>query len=292
MREDGIDVLVDLKLHTERNRLLVFARKPAPVQVTWLGYPGTSGVKAMDYRLSDPYLDPVAGEDGFYAEKTVRLAESFWCYDPLTEEPGVNGLPALANGYVTLGSLNDFAKVNEQMVEMWGLILSAVEKSRLMLLAPEGSVRGRIVEAFGRVGISSERIVLEGRRPRAAYLQLYHRIDIALDTWPCNGHTTSFDAFWMGAPVVTMAGETAMGRAGVSQVMNLGLAELAASSPEEYVRVAGKLAGDLPRLGELRAGLRERMKGSPLMDGRRFAQNMEAAYRGMWERWCARGAAD
>jgi predicted O-linked N-acetylglucosamine transferase (SPINDLY family) len=290
VHEDHIDILVDLTLHMVGNRLLVFARKPAPVQVTFAGYPGTTGLSAIDYRLTDPYLDPPGLHDDHYSEQSVRFFDSFWCYDPLDREPAVNPLPVLANGSVTFGCLNHFGKVNRPVLQLWAQVLQAVEGSRLLLLAPEGPQRQSTLDRLREEGVSPERVTFVGPQPRQAYLELYHQIDIVLDTFPYNGHTTSLDSLWMGVPVITLVGQTAVGRAGLSQLTNLGLPELIGGTAEDFLRIAVDLAGDLPRLGDLRATLRGRMEASPLMDVESFARGIEAAYRSMWVRWCARGS--
>jgi len=286
VRSDQIDILVDLKLHSADNRLLVFAHKPAPVQVTWLGYPGTTGMDAIDYRLTDPYLDPPGTDESCYSERTIRLPDTFWCYDPLTGEPDVNALPRTGNGFITFGCLNNFCKVNDGVISLWAKVLKAVADSRLILMAPPGGARQAVLDRFGREDVAPDRIEFLAKQPRADYLRTYHRIDIALDTFPYNGHTTSLDALWMGVPVVTLVGKTVVGRAGLSQLTNLRLAELIARVPEEYVQIAAELAGDVRRLAELRSGLRLRMQTSPLMDAGRFARHVEAAYRSMWRSWC------
>jgi predicted O-linked N-acetylglucosamine transferase (SPINDLY family) len=289
IRQDRIDILVDLTMHMAKNRILLFARKPAPVQATWLAYPGTTGLSAMDYRLTDPYLDPPGLNDPFYSETSIRLPDTFWCYDPLITRLAVNALPAQTHGHVTFGCLNNFCKVNEPVLQLWARVLKTVPRSRFMLLCPEGSHRQPLLDLLQREGISPDRIELIAFRPRQQYLELYHRIDVGLDTFPYNGHTTSLDSFWMGVPVITLVGKTVVGRAGLSQLTNLGLTELIAQTPEQYVQIAAELSGDLPRLAELRRTLRARMQASPLMDGPRFARNVEAAYRQMWRNWCARG---
>jgi len=289
IRQDRIDILVDLTMHMEGGHLFVFARKPAPVQVCWLAYPGTTGLTAIDYRLTDPHLDPPGVFDQFYSEKSIRLPNTFWCYDPLTSEPAVGPLPASANGYVTFGCLNNFCKVNAATLKLWAGVLNAVSGSRLILLAPEGSAREWVLRVMSEGGVEQERIAFVARQLRKPYLETYRKIDIGLDTLPYNGHTTSLDAFWMGVPVVTLVGKTVVGRAGLSQLTNLGLQELIAKTPEEYVRIVAELAGDLQRLSKVREGLRERMRTSPLMDAKRFAGNIEAAYREMWQRWCTTG---
>jgi predicted O-linked N-acetylglucosamine transferase (SPINDLY family) len=286
VREDKIDILVDLKLHTGGNRLLVFAHKPAPVQVTWLGYPGTTGLETIDYRLTDPHLDPPGLDDAFYSEQSIRLPSTFWCYDPLTLEPAVNAPPCLESGIVTFGCLGNFCKVNDAVLSLWAGILNAVAGSRLILMAPEGRCRQWALSCLGRDGIGPERVEFAAKQPRLDYLRAYHRIDIVLDTFPYNGHTTSLDSLWMGVPVVTLAGRTAVGRAGASQLNNLGLAELIARNPDQYVRLAAGLAEDRPRLSELRSTLRGRMEKSPLMDAASFTRHVEAAYQAIWRNWC------
>ncbi|HEX4054504.1 MAG TPA: tetratricopeptide repeat protein [Tepidisphaeraceae bacterium] len=294
IRDDRIDILVDLTMHMSLGRSLVFARKPAPVQAAWLAYPGTTGLSAMDYRLTDPYLDPpstgsgqAGTRDHDYCETSIRLADTFWCYDPLCEELEIGDAPAIRNGYITFGCLNNFCKARPKTLELWARILSAAPNSRLILLASPGAHRQRLREYFQHKGISGDRIDFVEFQARREYLTVYRRIDIGLDTLPYNGHTTSLDSMWMGVPVVTCVGKTVVGRAGWSQLCNLDLKQFAAQSDEEFVKIAMELAGDQDRLGELRRTLRERMKRSPLMDGKRFARSVESAYREMWETYCA-----
>jgi predicted O-linked N-acetylglucosamine transferase (SPINDLY family) len=286
VRTDGIDILVDLEMHSVNNRLLMFARKPAPVQLAWLAYPGTTGLLTIDYRLTDPYLDPPGQFDDFYSEESIRLPETFWCYDPLSDEPRVNALPALENGFITFGCLNNYCKVNEKCLALWARVLREVEGSRLLLRAPAGHARSLVLAAFELGGIAQTRIEFVDTLPRQDYMRLYHRIDLGLDPIPCTGHTTSLDAFWMGVPTVTLVGDTVVGRAGWSQVCNLGLSGLAAHTPEEYTKLAARWAKSLAELKDLRSSLRGRMQQSPLMDSKRFARHMEEAYRKMWRRWC------
>jgi protein O-GlcNAc transferase len=287
IQADGIDILVDLTMHMARGRPLLFARKPAPVQIAWLAYPGTTGLSAIDYRLTDPYLDPPGQNDAHYSEESVRLPDSFWCYDPLGSEPKVNRLPAPENGYITFGCLNNYCKVNKHVLALWAKVLARLHNSQLLLLAPEGHARQRALDTLASLGVDQRRIQFAPFQPRPQYLQTYHRIDIGLDTFPYNGHTTSLDSYWMGIPVVTLVGQTVAGRAGWSQLSNLGLQELAAMTPEQFIEIAVNLAKDLPRLSQLRTTLRERLQKSPLMDAPRFARNMEAAYGQMWRDWCA-----
>ncbi|HET6248557.1 MAG TPA: tetratricopeptide repeat protein [Tepidisphaeraceae bacterium] len=278
IRHDRIDILVDTTMHMGGNRLLLFARKPAPIQVTFCAYPGTTGLETMDFRMTDPYLDPPEAGDLFYSERSIRLPDSFWCYQPLDEEPMVGPLPAIANGHITFGCLNNFCKINDGVLSLWAKVLHAMANSRLLLLAPQGSAQNKVLKTLGRDGIAAGRIDFVDFQPRRQYLETYNRIDIALDTFPYNGHTTSLDAFWMGVPVITLIGQTAVGRAGWSQASNLGLTELAARDAGQFVEIAAKLALDRGRLIALRQTLRERMRKSPLMDAARFAHGVEAAY--------------
>jgi protein O-GlcNAc transferase len=281
---DGIDVLVDLTMHMAGGRPRVFAARAAPVQVAWLAYPGTAGIAGLDYRLTDPWLDPPELGEHRYAERSLRLADTFWCYDPLIEAPLLetlqpNALPALACGYVTFGCLNNFCKVSDATLERWGATLARVPDARLLLLSCAGAHRQRVLDTLARHGVAAARIEFVPYQARADYLRTYHRIDICLDTLPYNGHTTSLDAYWMGVPVVTEVGRTVVGRAGWSQLNNLGLPELAAFDAQGFSDIAVALAHDLPRLGRLRQTLRARLAASPLMDAPRFARAIEAAYR-------------
>jgi protein O-GlcNAc transferase len=286
VRDDGIDILVDLTMHMANGRPLLFARGPAPVQIAWLAYPGTTGLAAMDYRLSDPRLDP-PGADGQYSERTLRLPDSFWCYDPLCDAP-VAELPALARGHLTLGCLNNPCKLTEPTLDLWCAVLRRLPTARFMLLGPRGAYRGRLLERFARRGVDAARIDLVEPRPRADYLRGYADIDLCLDTFPYNGHTTSLDALWMGVPVVSRVGATAVARGGLSQLYQIGLLECAADSDAAFVEAAVALAADMPRLAALRAALRGRLGRSPLMDARRFAGHVEAAYRCAWRESAAR----
>jgi predicted O-linked N-acetylglucosamine transferase (SPINDLY family) len=286
IRADRIDILVDTMGHTDGNRLLALARKPAPVQASWLGYIGTTGMSAIDYRITDSHVDPPGEHEESFVEKPMQLADSLWCFDPMAAEPPVNALPAQGSGVITFGSLNSFFKNNKTVLSAWARILKLVGGSRLILPAPEGTSRQWAAELFSREGIEPDRVEFVGKQSRRNYLRTYHRIDIGLDPFPWSGHTTSLESWWMGVPVVTLVGQTAVGRAGLSYAANLNLLELAAGDTDEYVQVAIRLAADLPRLAQLRSSLRERLRASPLMDGQRFARSMEAAYRRMWRTWC------
>jgi predicted O-linked N-acetylglucosamine transferase (SPINDLY family) len=275
---DGIDVLVDLTMHMADGRLPVFARRPAPVQVCWLAYPGTTGLAAMDYRVTDPYLDPDGA--GPYTERPLVLPETFWCYDPLEVLPAPGALPARERGRVTFGSLNNVLKVHEGVVDVWARVLLSVPRSTITLLAPVGEARRATLGRFEARGVAPDRVRFVEYQARQTYLETYRGIDVALDTFPYNGHTTSLDALWMGVPVVTLVGPTVVGRAGLSQAMNLGLPELVARDADRFVEIAVGLSEDLEHLASLRDELRGRMERSPLMDAARFARNLEAAFVG------------
>ncbi|EDY16835.1 TPR repeat-containing protein [Chthoniobacter flavus Ellin428] len=282
IRQDGVDILVDLTQHMAGNRLQVLARRPAPVQVSFAGYPETTGLEAIDYRISDRFLDVGAPRH----EQVVHI-DSFWCYAPAGDIIEVSDSSAKQNGIVTFGSLNNFCKVNDPMLQLWARVLRGVKGSRLVLLSHAGTHRQRTLDILTEAGIDPSRIEFATHRPRPKYLELYRHLDVVLDPFPYNGHTTSLDALWMGVPVVTLAGKTAVSRAGLSQLSNLGLPELVAFTGDDYVAKAIQLAHDLPRLAELRRTLRGRMEASVLMDAPRFARNIENAYRTMWQKWCA-----
>jgi predicted O-linked N-acetylglucosamine transferase (SPINDLY family) len=277
---------VDLSQHTAGNRLLVFARCPAPVQVSFAAYPESTGLEAIEYRISDRYLEVGSVNDRMGRTEHICLVDSYWCYDPCGMELPVNRLPAQESGRVSFGCLNSFCKINEPLLRLWTRVLQQVRDSRLVLLTDAGSHRQRTLEFLERAGIESHRVEFAAPRPRKAYLELYHQLDIALDPFPYTGHSTSLDALWMGVPVVSLVGESSVSRAGLSQLSNLGLPKLAAFSEDDYVGLATELAGDLPRLAELRRTLRLRMEASPLMDAPRYARNIEASYRAMWRALC------
>jgi predicted O-linked N-acetylglucosamine transferase (SPINDLY family) len=292
IRADGIDILIDLTMYMAGGRPLVMARKPAPVQGAWLAYPGTTGLAAVDYRLTDPYLDPPGQFDECYSEQSIRLPHTFWCYDAnvLGETPPVVELPALKNGFITFGCLNNFCKVSEGTLALWAEVLLRVQRSRLRLLAPTGDARQWVLKQLDRRGVKANRVDFVARRARPQYMAEFNRIDVGLDTSPYNGHTTSLDSLWMGVPVVTRVGRTVVGRAGLSQLTNLNLTELVGYTDEQFIKIAVELAENLPRLTELRRTLRDRMTASPLTDSLRFAGDMESAYREMWKAWCRRSA--
>jgi protein O-GlcNAc transferase len=291
IRTDGIDILVDVAGHTSGDRLLVFARKPAPVQVTWLGYPNTTGLKAIDYRLVDAVTDPAGEADAWASETLVRLKGGFLCYSGLRDGPEPTSAPCLRTGTVTFGSFNNPAKVSTATFDAWGKLLSRLPQARLILKGisfADAATRALFLDRLGERGVPAERVELLAWHPGPAeHLALYHRVDIALDPFPYNGTTTTCDALWMGVPVITLLGYRHAGRVGASLLTQVGLTDLIADSIEEYVEIAVALAGDPGRLDELHRILRPRMAASPLCDEGAFASKMEAAFRSMWQHWCA-----
>ena len=292
---DGVDILIDLVLHTSDNRLDVFALKPAPLQVSWLGYPESSGLATMDYRLTDAHLEPSTGNRLAHPHEQAWLLPDCWtCYEPPLGFPDVNASPAASGRPFTYGSFNNNCKINGDVLDAWARILLATPGSRLKLLAKQGTHRRRFVDELVRRGIEAERVQFADYVPAAAdlsqgaLLARYHDIDVALDTFPYGGMTTTLDALWMGVPVVSLIGERNLGRAGLSLLSNVGLSEFATKDADGYVDVAVKLAHDLPRLADLRASLRERMRASPILDAAGYTHKVEAAFRGMWLEWCRR----
>ena len=281
--EDRIHILVDLAGHTANNRLPVFARKPAPVQVTWLGYPGTTGMPVVDYRLTDEIADPEADGHERCSETLVRLKNGFLCYLPPVRAPNVANLPALEAGGITFGSFNNLPKLNERVIEVWSGILSQLPGSSLLLKSrqlADKSTKNRYLNLFVNNGVTSDRIrTLPATPSISEHLDLYNRIDIGLDPFPYNGTTTTCEALWMGVPVVALRGNHHPSRVGASILTRVGLGDLVARNEEEYVGRAVKLANDPGRLKELRKGMRRRMTASPLCDSKGFARAVENVYR-------------
>ncbi|MGE3390507.1 MAG: tetratricopeptide repeat protein [Gammaproteobacteria bacterium] len=293
IRADGIDIVIDLAGHTANNRLLALARKPAPLQVSYLGYPATTGLAAMDYRLTDTVTEPEGTSEHFYTERLLRLPDSLWCFRPFPDMPAVTALPALTNGYVTFGSFNNFAKVGPRVIALWADVLNALPSARLSLLcAADAATQARVRADFAAHGVAPERLILHGREPRSAYLQRFATVDIALDPFPCNGGTTTCDALWMGLPVIALVGDTFLSRASYSVLTAAGLDEFARLSPADYVSYCVQLARNVSRLATWRATLRDRLRASPLLDGAGFARHFETALRGIWQTWCAGSAQD
>ncbi len=285
IRQDQIDILVDLTMHMAGGRPLLFARRPAPIQIAYLAYPGTTGLTAIQYRFTDSYLEPTSAAP-FGPEERVALPDAFWCYDPLTSGPEISPLPAASSGHITFGCLNNTAKVNQQTLELWAKVLTAMPGTRLILLMSAGTARAKIISFFEQQSIASNRIEFVDHQPREKYLEQYQRFDVALDTVPYSGHTTTLDALWMGVPVVSLVGQTVVGRGGLSILSNVGLSNLVARSQEQFVQICKTLGTDLPALQAIREELRSRLQQSPLMDAQRFTRNIESAYRRMFQKWC------
>ncbi|HZZ42056.1 MAG TPA: tetratricopeptide repeat protein [Tepidisphaeraceae bacterium] len=286
IRSDGVDILVDLAGHTARGRLGIFARRGAPVQISYLGYPDTTGISQMDYRLTDGLADPVGSTEGSYVERLVRLPRTAWCYQAWEGTPGVGESPAERNGYVTFGSFNNLAKVTPGVIGLWARVLKEVPGSRMLVKAGglnSAAARERVLTEFEKHGVERERVEVVGRiEDLTGHLGAYGRVDVGLDTFPYHGATTTCEAMYMGVPVVTLAGQRHVSRVGVSLLTNVGMGELVAKNHEEYVRIAAKMVGDIEQLKDIRRTLRGRMESSPLMDARGFVRDVEEAYGRVW----------
>ncbi len=292
IRRDRIDILVDLAGHTAHNRLPVFVHRPAPVQITYLGYPGTTGLPVMDYRITDAVADEPGATEQWHVERLLRLPKGFLCYRPPPEAPGVSPAPVSVSGHVTFGSFNNLAKVTSEVVSVWSSVLLSVPDSKLVIKGAalaDRATRIRFQELFSTHGITGDRLAMVPRSDDITqHLQFYSHVDIALDPFPYNGTTTTCEALWMGVPVVALAGKTHSGRVGASILKQMGLDDCVGMDRESYVRIAVDLAGDPNRVSGLRRVLRNRMKTSSLCDADDFIRRLEDVYRGVWRDWCAR----
>jgi predicted O-linked N-acetylglucosamine transferase (SPINDLY family) len=313
IRQDGIDILIDLAGHSAHNRLLTFAKKPAPIQITWLGYPNTTGLSCMDYRLTNTLTDPVCENGQTGPEEPFHLPDTFFCYSPLRKCPDISPLPALANGYITFGSLNNFVKLSPEVIMTWIQLLKNLPDSRLHLIYNGGDkawldrtiteatscdqIPFSALRAMGNYlhakktltshGIEKNRIAIFGRSPsNAAHMQHYRDIDIALDPFPYNGTTTTMESFWMGVPVISLRGNRHAARVSANISTHISLDELVGKDYKSYISAALKLAADKGKLAALRASLRNTMSSSCLMDTEKFTRNIEVAYRTIWKRLC------
>ena len=290
VRSDQIDILVDLSGHTAHNRLPVFASRPAPVQLSYLGYPNTTGLSEIDYRLTDNLTDPEGVADRYFTETLIRLPGCFLCYTPPNDAPPPKQCPSEKHGYVTFGSFNNFAKMTPEVLEVWASLLNTVADSRLLLKnfsLSDPAVRKRCYPIFDQFGIHRDRLELYGAVPsRNEHLKLYERIDVGLDTFPYNGTTTSCEALWMGVPVVTLEGDRHAGRVGASLMSSLDLRQLITYDRDEYCALAASLADNEQQRRKWRISLRNIMLDSALCDGSAFVRNIESAYRDMWTQWC------
>ena len=292
IEQDAIDVLVDLSGHTHGNRLLAFARKPAPLQMTFLGYPNTTGMRAMGYRLTDAYADPPGVTEARYRERLLRMPHGLWCYRMPADELAEGALPALRKGHVTFGSMNNVAKLNADLIGLWADLLLRVQNAQLLLATiPPGVARERVLRTFVEKGVDARRIEFSDRLSKGEFRALHQQIDIALDSYPCNGGATTCEALSLGVPVVSLAGEEFRSRAGLSLLSAVGLPELVARNCAEYLAIAGDLAQDCRSLQRVRAGLRETLRRSPLCDAEAYTRALEQLYRGIWREWCEKPAA-
>lgn len=287
IRRDAIDILIDLSGHTAKNRLAVFAGRAAPVQVTSLGYFGTTGLKVMDYILADRFVVP-PGEEALFGETVWRLPDSYMCFAPPDFDVPILARP---DEELVLGCFNNWSKVSDGAVSLWARILSELPSSRLLLktkFLDNPDMRLLAIERFSRHAIAPGRLILEGPSPRSQLVAAYNKMDIALDPFPFGGGVTTAEALWMGVPVVTLRGNRWVSRVGESILSTVGLPDLVAGDEEEYVHIVRRLAEDRERRNDLRRSLRPTMAGSPFCDGPRFARSLETAYRAMWRTWCAR----
>jgi len=287
---DGIDVLLDLSGWSGDVRLEMFARKPAPVAFTWLGYFATTGMTAIDYVLANKWVIPET-EENQWTEKPWRMPDTYLCFAVPNESPAVSPLPALSTGRITFGSFNNFNKINDGTMAAWSKLLAAVPNSRLILRSsghyPPG-VEARLGKRLNEMGIGPDQVRVDPKITNyPAHLASYAEIDIALDPFPYNGGTTTVEALYMGVPVLVRAGDRYVAHMGESILHNTGLTDWLAPNESAYAALGVAKASDLEALAALRASLRDRMVSSPLFDAPRFARNFEAAVRGMWQVWCA-----
>ena len=289
IRGDGIDILIDLAGHSGQNRLMVFARKPAPVQVTWLGYLNTTGLNAMDYRITDAFANPPGETDQYHSETLVRMPDSQWCYKPPEDYyPPVTKLAALDTNKVTLGSLHNLAKITPEVITVWAKILNASPNTQLIMVAGGLDQRKKeIIARFTDQNVDPARLTLLKAQSFSNYLALHQKIDINLDSFPYTGGTTTCHSLWMGVPIITLSGDTVFSRGGASLLKVLKLDELIATTTDEYVDIVVRLSNNLHSLSALRTGLRTRMAESALTDAPRFTKHLEDAYSRMWQNWCS-----
>lgn len=289
IQKDSIDILIDLGGHTAHNSLQLFARKPAPLQVSWLGYSATTGLDAMDYILCDPWVVPES-DNSHYVETPWRLPENYLCFSPPNEQVEITELPALANGYLTFGSFNNLTKLSDATVHCWACLLKALPDSRLLLKAKQldqPDFKVSLIERFKGEGVEEDQLIFTERtKSLAAHFATYNEIDIALDPFPYGGTTTSAEALWMGVPVLTLKGDRFVGHVGESLLQNINLADWIADSPDDYIEKAVTLSQDLPALMQLCSQLREQFIASPICDAPRFSVHLQKAFRNMWEIYC------
>jgi predicted O-linked N-acetylglucosamine transferase (SPINDLY family) len=288
IHRDRIDILVDLAGHSGTPNLRVFAQRPAPVQATWVGYLNTTGLTRIQYRISDDHCDPPGLTDRYHTEKLIRLPHSQWCYRPFVEVACESQAPFESNSHVTFGSFNQTVKITPGVRKLWGEILTQVPDSRLLVVGVvDNRAREDLLRDLENAGVDRSRVTMLSYVPFEEYYRSFGRVDIALDTMPFSGGTTTCDALWMGTPVVTAPGVRSWSRSAASILATLGMQDWIAESPEDYVRRAVQFARNPSTIAQLRKSLRSRMLGSPLMDKGGFARDMEQAYRRMWQSWCS-----
>ncbi len=295
IRSDKIDLLIDLAGHCGRNRLTLFAQRPAPVQITYLGYCFTTGMSQMDFRFTDNVADPSVQDDRCYTEQLVRLPEVFACYQPSPEAPAISPLPAMEHGHITFGSLHNLRKINAHVIDLWAELLRRLPQSRLLFFRNTlvSSLRKHLSSEFERRGISSSQLEMR-QEPvqKCSHLSVYADVDISLDVFPWSGHATACESLWMGVPVVTLRGSRHAGRMVASVLTALGRTEWIAETADAYASIAVDLASDVEQLAGMRANLREQMAKSPVCDGSAHARRIEDAYRSIWRQWCAKDLAN
>jgi protein O-GlcNAc transferase len=288
IRDDKVDILFDLSGHTARNRLNMFAQKPAPIQIAWVGYTATTGLEAMDYIISDPYLIPVEAEP-YYQEQVIRLPHCSICYEPPSTAPDISPLPALQNRYITFASFNILTKLNPIVIATWTEILKALPESQLLIKARGlncPGTRQRYLDLFQAHGVASNRILCQAPSKYAEFLTYYQQVDIQLDPFPFSGGTTTMESLWMGVPVITLPGETFASRQSMRNLSNIGLTDFIAQDTQHYVKIAVDWASRIEKLAEIRMQLRSKVQQSPLSDAPRFTQDLLQELRGIWTHWC------
>lgn len=287
IRSDGIDILIDLSGHTANNRLVAFAHKPAPVQATWIGYPGTTGLCSMDYLICDPFNAPHGLYERFHSEQFARLPSAIM-FTPSHRAPAVNDLPALKNGYVTFASFNRRSKLGKSVIQTWSRVLKSLPASRLLLGHMDGATAvGTLRDEFADCGVAAERLDFRPKMPMGQYLALHHEADIVLDSWPYSGGTTTNHALWMGVPVVSMRGSSRVHGQSAASIGRTGLGDWVVENEADFVRLAVARASDLPALANVRSSMRARWLRSPWRNHAVIARGLEAGFRAMWQRWCA-----
>jgi protein O-GlcNAc transferase len=283
IRNDKIDILIDLSGHTAGNRLLTLAQRPAPIQAILFGYPNTTGLNAVDYRITDTIADPVGQTEPLYVEKLLRLNCLAWCYAPPSDAPLTTALPALSSDTFTFGCLNNAAKISDACRRTWAKLLQEIPNSKLVVLVGQSKVGAeRLTESFTSLGVKPEQLVLKYRLPKPEYFATYSSFDLALDPFPYNGGVTTCDALWMGVPVLTLVGDSYVSRQGVSILTHAGMPEFAADTPEALINIAKTWAENREVLAEIRAGLREQFSRSLVCDATAYVRSLEAAYRHAW----------